>query len=137
MLIFLIFLFSASEARTQSPVAERIAGTWRTADKTGEVTIYKVKDRYFGKITGGSSDQKFDIYNPDKARHKDPLIGLVILKDLEYQEDGEWKAGTIYDPKNGKKYSCQVTLIDPDHLKITGYIGFSWIGRSEEWKRIE
>lgn len=116
--------------------SEDVAGTWFTADKTGEITIYKSGDTYFGKITAGTSDQKFDIHNPDKARRRDPLIGLVILKNLEYEGENKWTDGTVYDPKNGKTYSCNLTLLDRNHLKITGYIGFSWIGRSEEWERI-
>lgn len=131
------FLAAASVLFAQKASADDITGTWLTADKTGEITIYKDGSAYFGKITAGTSDQKFDIHNPDKARRNDPLIGLVILKDLEYKGENKWTEGSVYDPQNGKTYSCNLTLLDRDHLKITGYIGFSWIGRSEEWERIK
>jgi len=49
--------------------------------------------------------------------------------------DGEWSGGTIYDPNNGKTYSCKLKLTGPDTLKVRGYIGISLIGRSETWKR--
>ena len=137
ILIVTLFVFSAGFIAAQKISADDITGTWLTADKTGEITIYKNGDAYFGKITAGTSDQKFDVHNPDKARRNDPLIGLVILKDLEYKGENKWTEGSVYDPQNGKTYSCNLTLLDRDHLKITGYIGFSWIGRSEEWERIK
>ena len=111
--------------------ADDIVGTWLTSDKTGEITVYKDKNKYYGRITAGTSKEKFDIHNPDKQRRNDPLIGMVILKDLKFDsDDGAWEDGTVYDPQNGKRYSCNVKLIDHDKLKITGYIGFSWISRS-------
>ena len=115
---------------------DAIVGTWLTADETGEIEIYKDKGVYFGKITAGTSEQKHDIHNPDPKRRSDPLLGLVILRDLRFDGDDLWEDGTVYDPKNGKRYSCNVRLLSRDTLKITGYIGFSWIGRSEEWTRI-
>ena len=135
---FFLFLFCvAANAPGQSISSDAITGTWLTADKTGQITIFKEGDRYFGKITAGSGDQKFDIYNPDKERRNDPLIGMTILRNLQYDGEDKWEDGTVYDPKSGKKYSCNIVLLDNDRLKITGYIGFSFIGRSEEWQRLK
>jgi uncharacterized protein (DUF2147 family) len=113
-----------------------IIGTWLTADKTGQIAVYKIDNLYYGKIKAGTSDEKFDVRNPDKERRNDPLIGLIILKDLKF-ENNAWKNGKVYDPQNGKTYSCTLTLTNTNQLKITGFIGFSWIGRSEVWTRIE
>ena len=136
-IIFFIFIIAATnEVPAQLTGSDGIIGTWLTADGTGEITIFKDGESYYGRITAGTSDQKFDVQNPDKARRNDPLIGLVILKDLKYEGDGEWKNGTVYDPQNGKRYSCNLELSNRNTLKITGYIGFSWIGRSEVWTRI-
>ena len=134
---FIAVIVFTQTAIAQERKGDEIIGTWLTADKKGEITIFKEKDRYFGKISAGSGEQKFDIHNPDKSRRSDPLIGLVILKDLQYDaEDKTWENGKVYDPQNGKSYSCNVKLLNSNTLKITGYIGFSWIGRSEEWSRI-
>ena len=138
LIVSFILLFpTTSSLHAQNSHPDAIIGTWLTADKTGEITIFKDKNKYFGKITAGTSDEKFDVHNPDKARRNDPLIGMIILKDLEYDSDDKtWEDGSVYDPKNGKRYSCNVKLVGPDVLKITGYIGFSWIGRSEQWTRL-
>ena len=135
-MIVLFFGAVLTTVRAQVPGPNDIVGTWLTEDKTGEIHIYKDKDLYFGKITGGNSDEHYDVHNPDEARRGDPLVGLVILNDLRFDTEGVWKEGTVYDPKNGKHYSCTVRLLDKNKLKITGYIGFTWIGRSEVWERI-
>ena len=62
---------------------------------------------------------------------------MTILRNLQYDGEDKWEDGIVYDPKSGKKYSCNIVLLDNDRLKITGYIGFSFIGRSEEWQRLK
>lgn len=117
----------------QEVKSDDVIGTWLTEDKTGEISIFKRDGRYFGKIVGGTSNESYDVHNPDKERRNDPLIGLVILKDLTFDADDKvWEDDTVYDPKKGKRYGCTVKLTQSKTLNITGYIGFSWIGRSEE-----
>jgi len=123
-------------AKAQSWKADDVVGTWLTADKSGQIYIYKSGDKYFGKIKSGNKKEQLDVNNPDKTRRKDPLIGLVILKNFTFN-DNEWKDGTIYDPNNGKTYSCIMSLTNKNTLKIRGYIGFSWIGRTEVWGRVD
>jgi len=40
----------------------------------------------------------------------------------------------IYDPKNGKTYSCKMTYKGKT-LDIRGYIGISLLGRTTVWER--
>lgn len=138
ILFFISFLLHPCVLDAQNINPDDIIGTWLTADKTGEITISKTDGKYFGRITAGTSEEKFDVHNPDKSRRQDPLLGLIILKDLVFDpRHRAWENGTVYDPKNGKRYSCNLKLIDKNTLKLTGFIGFSWIGRSEEWQRIK
>ena len=60
---------------------------------------------------------------------------LKVLKNFEYKGDGVWEDGKIYDPENGKTYSCKMTLRDSEHLDVRGFIGFSLLGRTENWTR--
>ena len=135
-LLLVLWLSIKSPVACQDFDGDDIIGTWLTADKTGEINIFRDSDRYFGKIVAGTSDQKTDIHNPDKKRRNDPLIGLLILRDLEFDGAEVWEGGSVYDPKNGKRYSCSIKMVGRNTLKITGYIGFSWIGRSEQWTKI-
>jgi uncharacterized protein (DUF2147 family) len=137
LISFLLLLLTVSfNGYAQAHEPDGILGTWLTADRNGEITIYKENGLYFGKIKAGTNKERFDIKNPDKKRRNDPLIGLTILRDLKFDNKG-WKDGTVYDPQNGKTYSCNLNLVDQNTLKITGYIGFSWIGRSELWTRLD
>lgn len=77
-----------------------------------------------------------DENNPDANLKNQPVIGLHILKDFVFDGEDEWNSGTVYDPDNGKTYKCYMQLETPDKLKVRGYIGFSLLGRTEYWKRL-
>ena len=62
------------------------------------------------------------------------LRGLIIVNDLVL-EDGSWEEGTILDPKSGKVYDCYLTLEAEDKLKVRGFLGFSILGRTQNWIR--
>jgi len=107
------------------------------------VEVYKCKDKYCGKIvwlkTPLEEDgrEKLDDENPDEALRKQPILGLNLLVDFEYDDDLEWEDGEIYDPEEGKTYSCVINMDEDDHkiLNVRGYIGFSFIGRTDVWTR--
>ena len=60
---------------------------------------------------------------------------IVVLEGFEFQGDDEWEEGTIYDPNNGKTYSCIITMEDKETIEVRGFIGFSLIGRTVVWTR--
>ncbi|MDH3984403.1 MAG: DUF2147 domain-containing protein, partial [Gammaproteobacteria bacterium] len=57
------------------------------------------------------------------------------IQNFRYDGNGEWSGGSIYDPNSGKTYRCKLRLVDPDTLKVRGFIGIALIGRTETWKR--
>ncbi len=133
---------------------DAILGLWAT-DPEGEggqahVEIYAVGDSYSGKIvwleeplyteddTDGEYGQpKVDKNNPEAALKSRPIMGLVIMQDFQYDGEGIWKKGTIYDPDNGKTYKCKLRLVEDDVLNVRGFIGVSLIGRTSHWTRVE
>lgn len=133
----LLLCFSLS---AQKPNADVIVGTWLTASGKAKVQIYKEGDKYNGKIvwlknpTYEDGKPKVDKNNPDKLKQSMPLMGLNMLKGFVFDED-EWEDGTIYDPENGKTYSCTMTYRD-GKLDVRGYIGISLIGRTQTWFKI-
>ena len=113
-------------------------------DKKAKIKIYNKGEKYHGKIiwlkeaNDASGKPKVDKENPEESLRSRPLIGLVMLTHFVYDEDNVWEDGDIYDPKNGKTYSCEMTLSpDGKTLDVRGYIGFSFIGRSQTWTRVE
>jgi len=128
----------------QSKEADAVVGTWLVEDKKAKIKIYNKGKKYYGKIVwlkepnDENGKPKVDKENPEESLQGRPLIGLVMLTGFEYDEDNEWEDGDIYDPKNGKTYSCEMTLSeDGKTLDVRGYIGFSFIGRSQTWTRVK
>lgn len=116
-----------------------IDGIWLSGDGDGWIEVRASATGLSGVITGSpnaSEDRPdTDEKNPDPALRDRPLIGLNLFADFEYDGDGRWKDGTIYDPNSGKTYRCIVTVVDSDTLKVRGYIGISLLGRTETWAR--
>ncbi|MFZ5907440.1 MAG: DUF2147 domain-containing protein [Nitrospirota bacterium] len=48
--------------------------------------------------------------------------------------EDQWEGGKIYDPQNGKTYSCKIKL-EGQKLRVRGFIGFSLLGRTAVWTR--
>lgn len=134
------FFFCALSLHAQNKDA--VLGKWLNPSGEGQVEIYKKADKYYGKLAwikdpkDEKGNPKTDIKNPNQSLRAKPILGLEILKDFIY-EDGKWTDGSIYDPKTGKTYSCNLTLKENGQLGIRGYIGISLIGRSEVWKKVK
>jgi uncharacterized protein (DUF2147 family) len=122
--------------------ADAILGSWSNPSGNDHILIYKKGNKYFGKLDwikvpndeGGKP--KVDKKNPNDALKSRPMLGLELLKDFVFDGDDMYVDGNIYDPQNGKTYSCKMTL-DGTKLKIRGYIGISLIGRTEVWTRVK
>ncbi len=70
-------------------------------------------------------------------RKDQPIIGMTIVNGMK-KKGNKYSGGKILDPDNGKVYKCKMTLNDTgDELEVRGYIGFSLLGRSQIWKRVE
>ena len=123
--------------------ADAILGKWINPSGEGQIQIYKKGSLYYGKLAWiklpndeATGQPKTDKNNPDKNLRSRPLLGLELLKDFKFNGEDVYEDGNIYDPKNGKKYKCKMTL-NANKLNIRGYIGVSMFGRSEVWSRVK
>lgn len=132
-----------------------IIGNWKPSNGRSVVSIYKGKaengedpSKYYGKIVwlkepnDENGNPRTDINNSDDELKKRPLKGLVIVKDMEFEEvDGKmvyWEGGSIYDPNNGSEYSFEAE-IDKKNINVMdgrGFIGLSLFGRTDTWTRL-
>jgi len=142
-LLFLLFLLSTSFV-LQAQKGDAILGKWKNGEGTGIVEIYRTTSgHYAGKIIWlkepidpDTGKPKLDKRNPDESKRNEPTLGLINMHGFTYdEEDNIWKEGHIYDPKNGKEYSCKMEMTDANTLKVRGYIGVSLIGRTDTWTR--
>jgi len=122
---------------------DQIEHAWYTKDNKAKVQIYKAVDgKFYGKIIwlkeplDKDGKPKTDTHNSDKAHKSDPLVGLLILKGFKKEGADKYVDGTIYDPKNGDTYSCTIHQ-NGNNLHVRGYIGFSLLGRTEDWVRAD
>lgn len=123
--------------------ADDILGIWQTGSGKAHVHIKKMGDAYYGQIVwlknplNEHGKPKLDGNNPDVSKRNHPIIGLNMLLGFTYAGNNKWENGTIYDPENGKTYSCKAELTSENKLNIRGYIGFSMIGRTDTWTRVK
>lgn len=130
-----LFLVTSLQSQT-------IFGKWYSKDqKTGTidsvVEVYEKEGEAFARVI---EVLRKDVENPtcDNCQGQNkgkPIVGLDILTDLK-KDKNEWSGGEILDPRNGKVYKCYIELIEPNKLKIRGYIGLSLFGKTVYWNRV-
>ncbi len=91
-------------------------------------SVYDKKDKEAGR-------QTHDRENPDPALRSRPMLGLELLKDFQYVAENRYENGTIYNPEDGRTYKAKLTLADPEHLRVRGFIGISLFGGTTVWTR--
>lgn len=123
--------------------ADDILGRWLSESGKAKIEVFKSGSLYYGKIVwlknplDQSGKPKTDQKNPNVEERNHHILGLLLLKSLEFDGHATWHNGTIYDPENGKNYKCKITKDDKGNLDIRGYIGVSMIGRTTVWKKAE
>jgi uncharacterized protein (DUF2147 family) len=139
LLLTLLLITTATVWATDNPDA--VLGVWKNGSGKGHIQIYKKANKYYGKILwlrdakDVNGKPKVDRRNDDPAKRNQPLIGLVMMRDFKF-EDGEWTNGHIYNPSDGKEYKAYMKLQDDNTLSVRGYVGFSWIGKTDTWTRV-
>lgn len=141
LITLIIGLLFSSLSMLAQTAKKTIVGTWLNQDKTAKIQIYEQVEKLFGKIVwlkepDENGKPKTDNKNPDKARHTDPIIGLIMLKNFVFNGKSTWEDGTIYDARTGKTYSSYMTLQADKTLKVRGYAGISLFGETNIWTRI-
>lgn len=122
--------------------SQSVIGKWKTIDDETKVEksiveIYEKSGKIYGKVIEILREEhKKDKCTTCSGTLKNkPVLGMVIINGLK--KDGkEYNSGTILDPENGKEYKCYITLESADKLKLRGFIGFSLLGRTQYWTRV-
>lgn len=127
--------------------AADLSGVWQTTDdKTGKprslVRIVETAGEYSaivekGLLASDTGDAICDKCTDERKGQK--IIGMTIAKHLKQSTNSNvYDSGEILDPENGKTYKCKMTLSpNGNALEVRGFIGFSLLGRSQTWKRVE
>ena len=118
-----------------------VVGTWvNIDDETGvaksEIELYVEQGKLYGRVLRLllPEDQGKKCVNCKGSDKNKPIEGLLIVRGLS-RDDAAWTDGKIMDPANGKSYDCTIRLEDPNTLNVRGFLGFSFLGRTQVWKR--
>lgn len=145
VLILFLFVFSTRAfAAIPSPI-----GKWVTIDDETHQprSIVHIWEDTTGRLAGSIEKVNYrenegpnDICDKctDPAHRNKRILGMVILWNMSENPSNplEWEGGQILDPHNGKIYSCMMTISpNGNTLTVRGYIGFSFLGRSQTWIR--
>lgn len=138
--IALAALLLAVPAGASTP--DDVLGVWKTNGDRSRIELYRCGEKICGKVAwlrepkftrsedGPIGETKIDKRNPDPALQQRPILGLQVINGLTYSGDSTWEKGLCYDPESGNTYKCKMQFVPPDKLKMRGYIGFSFIGRT-------
>ena len=143
-LLILAMLFSLGtgvNTLSASVRSDVLIGTWENSTGHIRVEIYKKGHLFYGTLVWlknpyHNGKPKTDWKNPDPALRNRQIIGLVIIRGFIYEGNYVWDSGKVYDPDSGNDYSCKLQLINKNSLEVRGFIGITFIGRTEIWTRV-
>ncbi|MCD4729224.1 MAG: DUF2147 domain-containing protein [Bacteroidales bacterium] len=134
LITYLIVFFTTYTFAQQ---ADEIIGKYHLPNDL-DVEIFKYNGKYFGEIialNGYEDGQTNDIKNPDKSKHNEPLIGKVIINNLEFDKDEkEWVNGSMYGPEKGMIFNLKIIEIRLNEVEVVGSKFFFW--KTIEWERL-
>ena len=141
----LFAVMSAASLAASAPSAASPVGRWKSFDEeTGQaksiISLYVEKDELKARIDSllpvPGKDPNRVCEKCDGDRKGKRIQGMIVAWGLALKENA-WEGGRILDPANGKIYRCRITM-DPGGktLTVRGFIGFSLLGRSQKWERV-
>ena len=119
-------------------------GVWLNEKQDSHVRIYACpddEDELCGEIVwlknplGKDGKPRRDVKNENESLRGRQILGVQVIMGLEYEGDGEWEDGEIYNPRDGESYDAELEEIDANTLKVSGCIWF--LCESETWTRVE
>ena len=137
IIAILAALLAASSA--EALAGAEVGGVWLTQAGDAKVRVSKCGDGICGvvvwlreSIDPATGKPQVDDKNPNPALAKRPMIGLPLFRSMRTSGPNKW-SGEIYNADDGKSYASNISVSDPDTLKVEGCVGP--LCGSESWKR--
>ena len=126
----ILFLSCLISAPAQNK-ADDIIGYYLTVDPftdaVSKVHIYKASNGTYEGLISWAKDAEYKQYE-----------GLVFLKNLSFNaKENEWENGIINYPERSGTYKAYMKFDSDGRLKVRGYWGFSLLGKTVYWTRVE
>lgn len=131
-----------------------VFGVWATerVPEEGEDTIAHIKiepcksnpRKACGKVvwTERSTDPEtgrppLDKHNSEEHLRSRPVMCMEIMQGFTATSPNTYEDGELYSSRTGKTYRGEMTLTDPNHIKMRGSVLFGLIGRETTWTRVK
>ncbi|MBV8791374.1 MAG: DUF2147 domain-containing protein [Pseudolabrys sp.] len=109
------------------------AGDWLVAKKYARIRVADCGGQLWGVVVW-ETQPGIDNKNPDPKLRGRPTLGMPILLSMAPSQSNQW-SGQIYNSQDGNTYSANISLLNPNTLKVQGcFLGFLCGG--ENWTRI-
>ena len=130
-------LLAAPAAKAQAD--GEVSGIWLTQAGDAKVRVSKCGGGICGvvvwlrdPINPATGKPQVDDKNPNPALAKRPMIGLPLFMGMRAAGPNKW-SGQIYNADDGKSYVSNVSVSDPNALRVEGCVGALCGG--ETWTR--
>lgn len=131
-------LLPAAPARA---AGDDITGWWFDQTKRAGILIEPCGQQLCGKVgwlrepLDAAGKAKLDANNPDAKLKSRQICQLPMIGSFNKTGPGEWEDGWIYNPEDGDTYKSRMVLQDDGSLRVRGFIGVPWLGKSQVWTR--
>jgi uncharacterized protein (DUF2147 family) len=121
------------------PVNDGIIGKWWVEGKTAQFDFYRMGNEYRARLIPLTRPEMVDTHNPVDSLKVRKLSGATLIYGLIYDENHKrWDGGKVYNPQNGKTYSCNCKLTSAgSRLLFRGFLGVSILGQTQTWTRVK
>ncbi len=120
----------------------QVTGLWKVTDEKDGVVksiveIFEADQKYHARVHEVLPTSKRTHCENCEGELKDkPLTGMTIIHDLIKGDHGGTD-GRVLNPATGKIYSCYIELVEPDKMKLRGYLGLPTFGKTMYWYRMK
>ncbi|MFZ0499121.1 MAG: DUF2147 domain-containing protein [Steroidobacteraceae bacterium] len=129
-------LISAYASAFSSAADAGVTGYWQEEPSRAVIQIAQCAEGLCLTIVALPSNLPHtDVRNPDLKLRSRPLCGLRIGQGFTQTDLQHADGGDLYDPKSGRIYSGSMTA-EGNRLKLRGYLGIKFLGRTEIWTRV-
>jgi uncharacterized protein (DUF2147 family) len=130
----IMLIYSSTSAQTEG---DTLIGRWYTEGCQAAFDFYRDNQEYKARMVPLAKPDLVDSKNPVDSLKTRKLNGMTSIYGLTYDSKGKrWANGKVYNPENGKTYSCHCSLdASGTKLLFRGYIGVSLLGGNQTWTR--
>ncbi|MGH6834349.1 MAG: DUF2147 domain-containing protein [Methylocella sp.] len=122
---------SAGNASATSPVGE-----WLVEDGKARIHIEECGENLCGVVSDANNSNETDRNNPNPELRNRLIIGMPVLLDMKPVNHNRWE-GRIYNAQDGQTYIADISLNDPQNLRVEGCVFGGLICGGQNWTRVK